>query len=421
MNQNAVNKGHQHTAVQLFDVFILLEKRYPVPFGRSGCDSLLHFLFDPQKCFLLVFNDFGVAVSELKVFRLINDAADEVFVKPQLELLIPLNLFSDFCNLCFVVESLAALRRKTFNHRKRVFQIDDKLDLVMNGTEDLLFNLFCGDAVRAARPAVLIGGADVVDILFRLRRDGLADHWLLTVSAEQEAGKQMRFVLIGRTAHIPLHHDLDCHEVLVGHKSFMRIFYLDPLGFILAFHNADFVVGSAALALRQNADINLVGENTLDGFVCPFCGIAGLEDGIELHTGGMLVFHWGQDAHLVQTLCNAPNGEAVLVHGKDHLHIFADRFIHDELVFVLRRFHVAVRRERADELTALLLDFQTASDFHGDVLAVRIVNQVFERDNKGVGLRITGQTVIRIIDCDEAYAELRENLFNVASAVDVVS
>ena len=78
-----------------------------------------------------------------------------------------------------------------------MFQIDDKLDLVMNGTEDLLFNLFCGDAVRAARPAVLIGGADVVDILFRLRRDGLADHWLLTVSAEQEAGKQMRLVLIG--------------------------------------------------------------------------------------------------------------------------------------------------------------------------------------------------------------------------------
>ena len=44
---------------------------------------------------------------------------------------------------------------------------------------------------------VLIGGADVVDILFRLRRDGLADHWLLTVSAEQEAGKQVCFVLIG--------------------------------------------------------------------------------------------------------------------------------------------------------------------------------------------------------------------------------
>ena len=45
----------------------------------------------------------------------------------------------------------------------------------------------------------------------------------------------------------------------------------------------------------------------------------------------------------------------------------------------------------------------------------------FERDNKGVGLRITGQTVIRIIDCDEANAKLRENLFNVAPAVDVVS
>ena len=135
----------------------------------------------------------------------------------------------------------------------------------------------------------------------------------------------------------------------------------------------------------------------------------------------MLVFHRGQDAHLIQTLCNAPDGETILVHGKDHLHIFADRFIDDELVFVLRRFHVAVGCERADELSALLLDFQTASDFHGDVLAVGIVNQVLERDNKGVGLRIAGQTVIRIVDCDEADAELRENLLNVASAVDVVS
>ena len=142
-----VNKGHQHTAVQLFDVFILLEKRYPVPFGRASCHRLLHFFFDLQKCLLFVLNDFGVATAELEVFRFINDAADEVLVKTQLELLIPLNLFLDFCNLGFVIESLTALRRKPFNHSKRVFQIDDKLDLVMNGTEDLLFNLFCGDAV----------------------------------------------------------------------------------------------------------------------------------------------------------------------------------------------------------------------------------------------------------------------------------
>ena len=135
----------------------------------------------------------------------------------------------------------------------------------------------------------------------------------------------------------------------------------------------------------------------------------------------MLVFHRRQDAHLIQTFRNAPDGKAVLVHGKDHLHIFADRFIDDELVFVLRRFHVAIGCERTDELSALLLDFQTASDFHRDVLAVGIVYQVFERDNKRVGLRIAGQTVIRIIDCDEANAELRENLLNVASAVDVVS
>ena len=174
VNQDAVNQRHQHTAVQLFDVFILLEKHHPVSFSRTGCHRLLHFFFDPQKRVLLALNDFGVAVAELEVFRFINDAADEVLVKPQLELLVPFNLFLDFGDLSFVIESLTALRRKPFYHRKRVFQIDDKLDLVMNGTEDLLFNLFCGDAMRAARPVVLIGGADVVDILFRLRRDRCA-------------------------------------------------------------------------------------------------------------------------------------------------------------------------------------------------------------------------------------------------------
>ena len=84
----------------------------------------------------------------------------------------------------------------------------------------------------------------------------------------------------------------------------MRVFKLDPLGFILALHNADFVVGSATLALSQNADINLVGENALDSFVSPFCGISGFEDSIELNTDGMLVFHWRQDTHLIQTFRN---------------------------------------------------------------------------------------------------------------------
>ena len=50
----------------------------------------------------------------------------------QLELLVPFNLFLDFGDLSFVIESLTALRRKPLYHRKRVFEIDYKLDLVMN-------------------------------------------------------------------------------------------------------------------------------------------------------------------------------------------------------------------------------------------------------------------------------------------------
>ena len=94
----------------------------------------------------------------------------------------------------------------------------------------------------------------------------------------------MSLVLIGRAAHISLHHGLDCHEVFIRDKSFMSVLNLYPFCFVLTLYHTDFIVRSAALALSKNTDVNLIDEDALDCFVSPFCGIAGFEDGIELHT-----------------------------------------------------------------------------------------------------------------------------------------
>src|SRR5699024_11353147 len=77
--------------------------------------------------------------------------------------------------------------------------------------------------------------------------------------------------------------------------------------------------------------------------------------------------------------------------------------------------------ECTDELTVLLLDIQAGSDFHGYILAVGVVDEVFERDDKGIRLRIAGQAVVSVVDRDKADAELREYLFQIPPAVDVVS
>ena len=201
----------------------------------------------------------------------------------------------------------------------------------------------------------------------------------------------------------------------------MRSLNFNPLGFILRLHNAHLVVWRAALALGKDTDIDLIGEDALDSFVSPLCSVAGLEDGIELHPSRMLIFHWGKHTHLIQPCGNATDGEAVLIHSKDHLHILADGLIDDELVFILRRFLVAIRRERPDKLAVLLLDFQAGTDFHGNILAVGIVDEVFERDDKGIRLRIAGQAVVSVVDRDKADAELREYLFQIPPAIDVVS
>lgn len=159
---------------------------------------------------------------------------------------------------------------------------------------------------------------------------------MLAIAAEQKAGKQMCFFLIGRAAHISPQHDLDGHEVFIGDKRFVGILYLHPLVFVLTLHHADFVVGRSAFTLCQYADIYFIGEDALDGLVCPLGGFSGLEYGIKPHTGRLLVLHRRKNAHLVETVCNPSNGDAVLVHRENHLHILADRFIHNQLILVLR-------------------------------------------------------------------------------------
>ena len=76
--------------------------------------------------------------------------------------------------------------------------------------------------------------------------------------------------------------------------------------------------------------------------------LAQLRDEIDQRDGKLLV---SEILTAVMKMCirdriqpcgNSTDGEAVLVHGKDHLHILADSLIDDELVFVIRRFLVAI-------------------------------------------------------------------------------
>ena len=183
---------------------LLSKKRYPVFLADSQYGSVAHLFFDSVDRRLFILNYLRVAVSEIRVLGLVDNAVREVLIKPKFKLLVSLNLLAELFDLRLIVENLAVLQRQARLSYKRVFEIQNKLDLVVDSVENLFFKLLFADTVRAAVVGQAVCRANIINILFLARWHRLFDHAAFAISAEKKSRENCRFGFVSRTPRIPL-------------------------------------------------------------------------------------------------------------------------------------------------------------------------------------------------------------------------
>ena len=116
----------------------------------------------------------------------------------------------------------------------------------------------------------------------------------------------------------------------------MCVFDFNPLAFVLCSDGFNFVIRRSSFSLRQNADVNLVRENSLNRFVRPLRYVAALESCFKLFTLGTIILHRRKHAHFVKAVGDFFNAHAVLVKRKYHFHRFGCGFIYHKSASIIR-------------------------------------------------------------------------------------
>ena len=97
------------------------------------------------------------------------------------------------------------------------------------------------------------------------------------------------------------------------------------------------------------------------------------------------------------------------------------RFVRLQLVGIIRLFAVAVGSPRPDEIAVFLLRRQRGAGLSGNILAVNLVDEIFQRNEIAVRAPLGGEGVEAVVDGDEANSEERENSLQIVARFLVVS
>ena len=106
---------------------------------------------------------------------------------------------------------------------------------------------------------------------------------------------------------------------------------------------------------------------------------------------------------MVQTGGNVLWTHALQLPGKNVPHDICGIFVYDQVVFICVVLQIAVHGKCADILAALALDLKLGTDFHGNIPAVGFVYEILERNDKLVRNVFPAETVVVVVDGDEAH------------------
>ena len=173
--------------------------------------------------------------------------------------------------------------------------------------------------------------------------------------------------------------------------------------------------------LDQRSDIDFIGQDSLHQHGAPLCLFVAAESAGVIEALRLFVFHGAQDAHAVEPVGNGGIAQSLYAEPEDQLHRAGGFLIHHQPVSVRFVLAVAIGCKGSDEVAHLALDVQLRANLDGYVAAIGVVDQILERHDQRIGLRLFAAGIIVVIDGNEPHAHERKNLLQIPSCIDVVS
>ena len=180
-------------------------------------------------------------------------------------------------------------------------------------------------------------------------------------------------------------------------------------------------MGRTLFALHQSSGIGFILQDADDGscrpFTIGFVGIALFRIG---QTVVFLVGQRGENAQPVQLRRNLGCTCALQPHTENITDNAGSVRIRNKLILIVLRLHIAIYRERSDEIAVAPLYIQRATGLDGNIAAVGFVHYVFYRYGKIIAAAVVGGIDV-VGDSDEAHTVGREHPAQIAACFDVLA
>ena len=201
-------------------------------------------------------------------------------------------------------------------------------------------------------------------------------------------------------------------------QRLVGIFHDDPVLSGLHVLAPVFVEGLPLCALHHMPNVDLPGQNVFDRLNVPdhtvvlFC---------FAYTGIVQVGRGRRYALVIEPPCDLRDANA-LGTPTEYLPDNGSRcLVRLQLMRVVRAFAVAVGCPRADEIAVFLLRGQRGAGLPGNILAVNLIDEIFQRHQITVRAPLGGEGIKSIVDGDEAHAQKRKNALQIIAGLLVVS
>ncbi|MPN03876.1 hypothetical protein SDC9_151111 [bioreactor metagenome] len=135
----------------------------------------------------------------------------------------------------------------------------------MQGFQDDFLQRRIAYAVRGTGLAVLVGGANVVDVLFIPCWNGFTHHTCAALATEYHAAEKLYRILVGACAGVQAEHFLNAAKIGAVDDRFVVILNDDPFALRFCETLMHLVARSSSLTLRQNADVDRIFEDADNG------------------------------------------------------------------------------------------------------------------------------------------------------------